>query len=145
MNELKIRKEKIAQNLINLEKLPENIAVEKGQTLQIIKTTEQEKLKIEEEINNAEVIYEDHNKKLKIVQEKTMFAREKRASASAKAEGLQNRKRDLLEHIESDLKLNESNLFNSSNLFGKDVFSDALGQEEALDAKKRERDKLGSV
>ena len=145
INELKTRKEKIAQNLINLEKLPENIAVEKGQTLQMIKTTEQEKSKIEEETNKAEVIYEDHNKKLKTVQEKTMLAREKRASASAKTEGLQNRKTDLLEHIESDLKLNESNLFNSSNLFGKDVFPDALGQEEALDSKKRERDKLGSV
>jgi chromosome segregation protein len=36
-------------------------------------------------------------------------------------------------------------LFNSSNFFGKDVFPDALEQEEALDAKKRERDKLGSV
>jgi len=145
MNELKIRKEKIAQNLINLEKLPENIAVKKGQTLQTIKITEQEKSKIEEETNKAEIIYEDHNKKLKTVQEKTMLAREKRASASAKTEGLQNRKTDLLEHIESDLKLNESNLFNSSNLFGKDVFPDALEQEEALDAKKRERDKLGSV
>ena len=53
MNELKIRKEKIAKNLINLEKLPENIAVEKGQTLQIIKITEQEKLKIEEETNKC--------------------------------------------------------------------------------------------
>ena len=111
----------------------------------MIKTTEQEKLKIEEETNKAEVIYEDHNKKLKIVQEKTMLAREKRASASAKAEGLQNRKRDLLEHIENDLKLNESNLFNSSNLVGKDTLPEALEQEEALDKIKRERDKLGSV
>ncbi len=55
------------------------------------------------------------------------------------------RKRDLLEHIESDLKLNEANLLDSSNLFGRDIFPDALEQEEALDAKKRERDKLGSV
>ena len=145
MNELKTRKEKIAQNLIDLEKLPENIAVEKGQTIQMIKITEQEKLKVEEETGKIEVIYEDHNKKLKTAQEKIMFAREKRASASATEEGLQNRKRDLLERIESDLKLSEANLFNSSNLFGKDVFPDALEQEEALDAKKRERDKLGSV
>jgi len=145
MNELKTRKEKIAQNLIDLEKLPENIAIEKGQTLQMVKTTEQEKLQIEKETNKAELIYEDHNKKLKIVQEKVMLAREKRASASAKTEGLLNRKKDLLEHIESDLDLNESNLFNSSNLFGKDTFPNALEQEEALDAKKRERDKLGSV
>jgi hypothetical protein len=49
MNELKTRKEKIAQNLVDLEKLPENIAVEKGQTIQMIKITEQEKLKVEEE------------------------------------------------------------------------------------------------
>ncbi len=145
VNELNARKEKIAQNLINLEKLPENIAVEKGQTLQIIKTTEQEKLKMEEETNKAEEIYEDHNKKLKAVQEKIMLARENRARASAKAEGLQNRKRDLLEHIESNLKLNESNLFNSSNFLGKDILPEALEQEEALDAKKRKRDKLGSV
>jgi chromosome segregation protein len=145
MNELKTRKEKIVQNLIDLEKLPENIAVEKGQTLQMIKITEQEKLKVEGEIEKIEVIYEDYNKKLKTAQEKIMFAREKRASASATEEGLQNRKRDLLERIESDLKLDEANLLNSSNLLGKDVFPDALEQEETLDAKKRERDKLGSV
>ncbi len=65
-----------------------------------------------------------------------MFAREKRASASATEVGLQNRKRDLLERIENDLKLDEANLFNSSNLFGRDIFPDALEQEEALDAKK---------
>ncbi|HJM78915.1 MAG TPA: hypothetical protein QF656_00020, partial [Nitrosopumilus sp.] len=45
---------------------------------------------------------------LKTAQEKIMFAREKRASASATEEGLQNRKRDLLERIESDLKLSEA-------------------------------------
>jgi len=112
MNELKTRKEKIAKNLINLEKLPENIAVEKGQTLQNIKITEQEKLKVEEETNKAEVVYEDHNKKLKAVQEKVMLAREKRASSSATVQGLQNRKRDLLERVENDLKLNEANLLN---------------------------------
>lgn len=145
INELKTRKEKNSQNLINLEKLPENIAVKKGQTLQIIKTTEQEKLKIEEETIGAEKIYVDHNKKLKAVQEKIMLAREKRASASAKTEGLQNRKRDMLEHIEIDLKLNEENLFNSSNFLGKETLPNSLEQEEALDAKKRERDKLGSV
>jgi len=105
MNELKTRKEKIDQNLINLEKLPENIAVEKGQTLQMIKITEQEKSKIEEETNKAEIIYEDHNKKLKTVQEKTMLAREKRASASAKTEGLQNRKIDLLDILKAILNL----------------------------------------
>ena len=143
--ELKARKEKIIQNLNDLEKLPENIAIEKGQTLQNIKITEKEKLQIEGEIQKAEIVYEEHNKSLMKVQEKIMVAREKRASASATTEGLISRKNDLLERIENDLKLNENNLFNSSNLYGKDVIPDALEQEEALDAIKREREKLGSV
>ena len=79
ITELKARKEKISQNLINLEKLPENIAVEKGQTLQIIKTTEQEKLKIEEETSKAEEIYEDHNKKLKISARKDYVCKGKKS------------------------------------------------------------------
>ena len=58
----------------------------------MIKITEQEKLKVEEETDKIEVIYEDHNKKLKTVQEKIMLAREKRASASATEEGLQTEK-----------------------------------------------------
>ena len=44
-----------------MDKLPQNISIEKGQTLQNIKTTEQEKIKIEEEINKVQIIYEDHN------------------------------------------------------------------------------------
>ena len=51
----------------------------------MIKITEQEKLKLEDETDKIEVIYENHNKKLKTAQEKIMFAREKRASASATA------------------------------------------------------------
>ena len=145
VTELKLRKEKIYNNLKSLEQLPESIAVEKGQTLQNIKITEQEKLTIEKELKNAEVIYEKYSANLRAVQEKIMIAREKRASASATFEGLKNRKKDLLERIENDLQLNETNLFNSSNLVNKDMPQDSLSQEEALDAKKRERDKLGSV
>ena len=96
-------------------------------------------------MQEAETIYEEHHKKLKTVQEKIMNAREKRASATATFSGLKNRKGDLLERIENDLKLNEKNLFDSSNLTGLDKLPDTLEQEEGLDAKKRERDKLGSV
>ena len=138
-------KEKIVQNLNNLEKIPESISVEKGQAIQSIKVTEEEKIKIEDELKKADSIFEEHNNKLKIVQEKTMLAREKRASASATSEGLKNRKNDLLEHVENNLNLKEADLFNSSNLTGKDTLPDTLEQEETLDAKKREREKLGSV
>ena len=145
MSELSTRKDKIISKLNKLNKLPENIAVEKGQTLQSIKITEQEKVKIEDDLKKAEYIYEDQNKNFKIVQEKIMAARENRATATATFEGLQNRKKDLLERIKNDLNLNEKNLFSSSNLSEKEKLPSALEQEESLDAKKRERDKLGSV
>ena len=145
MKELVSRKEKIAQDISNLEKLPENIAIEKGQTIQNIKTTEKEKINIEEDLEKAETVFREHNKNLKIVQEKIMWAREKRASSSATAEGLRARKKDMLDRIENDLNIDEKNLFQFSNLIDKDSLPDSLEQEEQLDAKKREREKLGSV
>ena len=55
------------------------------------------------------------------------------------------RRLDLLERIDQELNLNESSLFDFSNLTSKDNLPDSLMQEEQLDAKKREREKLGSV
>ena len=43
------------------------------------------------------------------------------------------------------MNLKEENLLNFSNLEVEDKFPDAVTQEELLDAKKREREKLGSV
>ena len=52
---------------------------------------------------------------------------------------------DLLDRIESELNLNENNILEKSNLNGVEELPDAVEQEEKLDAKKREREKLGSV
>ena len=43
------------------------------------------------------------------------------------------------------MNLKEENLLKFSNLEAEDKFPDAVTQEELLDAKKREREKLGSV
>ena len=58
---------------------------------------------------------------------------------------MNKRKNDLLERIDTELNLNESNILEFSNLEKEDEFPDAVSQEEVLDAKKREREKLGSV
>jgi len=50
-----------------------------------------------------------------------------------------------LDRIDTDLNLNEESLLGFSNLEKEDEFPDAVTQEELLDAKKREREKLGSV
>ena len=53
---------------------------------------------------------------------KVLQAREKRARATATLEGLNNRKRDLLEHLENNLNLNEKNLlFNYLSIFKKRI------------------------
>ena len=51
----------------------------------------------------------------------------------------------MLERIDTELNLNENNLFESSNLKEIEVLPDAIDQEEKLDERKREREKLGSV
>jgi len=50
-----------------------------------------------------------------------------------------------LERIETDLSLNEGNILEFSNLEKNEEFPDAVAQEELLDEKKRQREKLGSV
>ena len=145
LNELNLRKEKILDNLNKLEKQPQNLAVSKGQAIENIKSAEKEKINIENELNKAEEIFNQHNHGLKNIQEQMMLIREKRATSVATLEGLKKRRLDLLERIDQELNLNESSLFDFSNLTSKDNLPDSLMQEEQLDAKKREREKLGSV
>ena len=145
LSELNLRKEKILDNLNKLEKQPQNLAVSKGQAIESIKSAEKEKINIENELNKAEEIFNQHNHGLKNIQEQMMLIREKRATSVATLEGLKKRRLDLLERIDQELNLNESSLFDFSNLTSKDNLPDSLMQEEQLDAKKREREKLGSV
>ena len=53
--------------------------------------------------------------------------------------------KNLLDRIQTELDLNENNILEYSNLEQNEKFPDAVTQEELLDAKKRDRDKLGSV
>ena len=145
LSKLNLRKEKILDNLNKLEKQPQNLAVSKGQAIESIKSAEKEKINIENELNKAEEIFNQHNHGLKNIQEQMMLIREKRATSVATLEGLKKRRLDLLERIDQELNLNESSLFDFSNLTSKDNLPDSLMQEEQLDAKKREREKLGSV
>jgi chromosome segregation protein len=71
--------------------------------------------------------------------------RERRASSSATIDGLKQRRNDLLERIDTELNLNENNLLEFSGLEKIENLPDAIEQEELLDAKKRNREKLGSV
>ena len=55
------------------------------------------------------------------------------------------KKNDLIDRINSELDLTEENILENSNLNGIEELPDAVNQEDLLDKKKQEREKLGSV
>ena len=82
---------------------------------------------------------------LSSTQEKMIQIRERRASSSATIDGLKQRRNDLLERINTELNLNENNVLEFSDLEKLESLPDTVEQEELLDSKKRDREKLGSV
>jgi len=145
ITELTDRKKVLSNQLNQLEKQPQIQAEKKGQISENLRISEKEK-------NENEVIIEEIDKKINSLrselnetQEKTIQIRERKASSRATIEGLKKRKDDLLERVETELNLNENNILEFSNLSQVENLPDAVTQEELLDEKKREREKLGSV
>ena len=97
------------------------------------------------ELNEAEKIYQVMNKELKEVEQKMMLARENKARSGATLEGLENRKKDLISALRNDLNIDEKNLLESSDLKNIAEIPNVIEQEDKLDAKKNERERLGSV
>jgi len=143
--ELLNRINKIKVEIENIAKLPETIAIKKGQLMENTSTTENEKQSLSNQLAQAEVKYQEINKQQKIVEEKMMLARENKARSGATVEGLENRKKDLLGRIKNDLNINEKNLLINSNLKDLTTFPNVIEQEDKLDAKKNKREQLGSV
>jgi len=148
IKELFNRVDKVKLEVEDVAKLPEVIAVKKGQLMQNTTTTENEKQNLSMELAKAEEKYQEINRQLKIVEEKMMLSRENKARSGATLEGLENRKKDLVSRLKIDLNINEKDLLISSDLKDlKDLktFPNAIEQEDKLDAQKNKRELLGSV
>ena len=145
VNELNTRKNKLSEKLNHLESEPQTLAEKKGQISENLRTSEKEKQESEVAVNEIDKKISSLRIDLSSVQEKMIQIRERRASSSATIGGLKQRRKDLLERVDTELKLNENNLLESSGLEKIEILPDAVEQEELLDAKKREREKLGSV
>ena len=143
--ELLSRVDKIKAEIEIIAKLPETIAIKKGQLMENTSTTENEKQSLSNQLAQAEIKYQEINKQQKMVEEKMMLARENKARSVATVEGLENRKKDLLGRIKNDLNINEKNLLINSNLKDLTTFPNVIEQEDKLDAKKNKREQLGSV
>ena len=145
VNELSQRKNKLNLQLENLNNQPKLQAEKKGQISEGLRISEEEKNLNESIIYSTDEKIKNLRNQLNEIQEQSIQIRERKASSGATIEGLKNRKNDLIERIESELSLNENNILENSNLFGKEELPDAVIQEDLLDKKKQERERLGSV
>ena len=145
INELNNRKDNFNIKLKTLENQPQSQAEKKGKISESLRISEEEKSNNELKISDIENQISKLRKDLNITKEDSIQIRERKASSSATVEGLNKRRMDLLDRIRNELELNEESLLNFSNLSSEKELPDALTQEELLDQKKREREKLGSV
>ena len=145
VNELEERKIKFNDKLDEFESQPQSQAEKKGKISENLRISEQEKSANELKISDLDEKISELRKNLNFTKESSIEIRERKASSGATVEGLNKRRQDLLDRVQDELSLNESELLNYSNLEKEDEFPDALTQEELLDEKKRQRDKLGSV
>jgi len=144
-NELNERINTVKTDMENIVKLPEQLAEKKGRLMQNISDTESKKQELLNELAGAEGEYLKINKELKAFEQKMMVAREDKARSGATLEGLQNRKKDLVNTLKNDLHIDENNLLDSSDIKNKENLPNVIEQEDKLDAKKNERERLGAV
>ena len=143
--ELSDRKNKLNVQRDKLDNQPKFQAEKKGQISENLRISENEKNENEEIINTTDEKIDTLRNQLNEIQEQSIQIRERKASSGATIEGLKKRKNDLVDRIISELNLTEENILENSNLFGVEELPDAVNQEDLLDKKKQEREKLGSV
>ena len=145
VTELTERKNKLNLRLEKLDNQPKFQAEKKGQISEGLRISEKEKAENESIINVTDEKIETLRSQLNEIQEQSIQIRERKASSGATVEGLKKRKNDLVDRINSELNLTDENILENSNLFGKEELPDAVNQEDLLDKKKQERERLGSV
>ena len=143
--DLSERKNKLLSQLNERDQKPKIQAEKKGQITEGLRIAENQKIENEKIIDETDKKINSLRLDLNEVQEKSIQIRERKASSGATIEGLKKRKDDLLERVQSELNLVENNILENSNLNGVEELPDSISQEEVLDEKKRQREKLGSV
>ena len=148
ISELTNRKNKIYLELAENQKNPERIATSKGQNLQNLENTKKRNQEIENELIEVEKKYNLINENIKQIQTKHSELKENKARNEATIEGIENRKKDLLYSIKSELNIhNENEILPQSDL--NEISSDNLpsldDQQLKSERIKKQRESLGSV
>ncbi len=148
MSELNERKNKIQLEISENQKNPEKIATSKGQNLQNLENTKKRNEEIEQELIEAENKYNLINENLKDIQLKISDLKENKARNEATIEGIDNRKKDLMYSVKSELGIdNETFLLAQSDLseFSVEKLPNIEEQKLKVEKIKKQRESLGSV
>ena len=148
ISELTDRKNKLLGEINENKKNPERIATSKGQNLQNLENTRRRNEEIENELLEAEKKYNSINQNIKEIQSKLSDLKENKARNEATIEGIENRKRDLLYSVKSELNIdNENSILSQSDL--NNVSPESLpsleDQTQKTEKIKKQRESLGSV
>ena len=147
-NDRDVELDKLFLELNDNQKNPERIATSKGQNLQNLENTKKRNEEIESELIEAEKKYNAINQNIKEIQSKLSELKENKARNEATVEGIENRKKDLLFSVKSELGINnEDELLPKSDLnqVSPDNLPSLTEQSQKSEKIKKQRDSLGSV
>ena len=148
ISELTDRKDKLIAEINENQKNPERIATSKGQNLQNLENTKRRNEEIENELIEAEKKYNLINKNIKEIQSKLTDLKENKARNEATIEGIDNRKRDLLYSVKSELDIDsEGSILSQSDLSNVSLenLPSLDDQTKKAEKIKKQRESLGSV
>ena len=148
ISELTNRKDKIQIEINENKKNPERIATSKGQNLQNLENTKKRNEEIENDLIKAEKKYNSINQNIKEIQKKLSELKENKARNEATIEGIENRKKDLLYSVKSELNIqNENEILPQSDLsqISPDNLPSLEEQSKKSEKIKKQRESLGSV
>lgn len=148
ISELTDRKNKLITEINENQKNPERIATSKGQNLQNLENTKKRNEEIENELIEAEKKYNLINQNIKEIQSKLSDLKENKARNEATIEGIENRKRDLLYSVNSELNIHDENSILSQsdlNNVSPENLPSLEDQTQKTEKIKKQRDSLGSV
>ena len=147
-SELNDRRNKLLLELNENQKNPERIATSKGQNLQNLENTKKRNEEIENELIEAEKKYTVINQNIKEVQFKLSELKESKARNEATVEGIENRKKDILYSVKSELNIeNENSILPQSDLshIAPEDLPTLDAQNQKSEKIKKQRESLGSV
>ena len=145
INDLRDRKKKLSEEMIENQKNPELIATTKGQNIQNLENSKKRNEELQEELNAVEERFNRINLNIKDTQEKLANLRENKARNEATLDGIETRKKDLFFSINSELNIEDE--FKLLSLAELDTEKLPTIDEQMLkvDKTRKVRESLGTV